>query len=504
MVYLESVNKAYDVLVVDDEPRIRTSISDTLKDAGYNTRLAGSSTEAIDAVRMRMPSLVILDVWLGHNEVDGIKVLQIIKSIQPAIPVLMISGHGNIETAVLAIKEGAYDFIEKPFEENRLLISVQRAIESARLKRENTELRGHINSMLIGNSAGMTALRNSIIKVAPKSSRVFITGGVGVGKETVAREIHALSPRNQGGFLVLNCAMIQPEYFELKLFGCDIAGRTSIGLLEQAHGGTLYLEEVTDIPYDLQAKFVQALEKKSFFRLGGEVEVHVDVRIIASSSRDIAHSIENNLLREDLYFRLNVVPIEVPALADRPDDLHLLADYFLDKIATNCNVPVKKISKEALITMQTYKWPGNVRQLRNVIEWLLIMHQNSESDVITNSMLPPEIINGEANVVQSVYDCDIMSLSLKEARRIFEKRYVAAQLTRFSNNITKAAEHIKMDRSALHRKLNKLKFLEADGKRGNAVEDFYAEQSIENENELDEILETALEDGMAILDQVNK
>ena len=375
----------------------------------------------------------------------------------------MVSGHGNIETAVAAIKEGAYDFIEKPFQAERLLISVQRAIESARLKLENYQLKEQISSALIGKSSQMQNLRNAITKVAPKNSRVFISGGVGVGKETVAREIHFMSTRNASPFLVLNCAMMTPESFEQELFGSEDTthGNHRVGLLEQAHGGTLYLEEITDMPIELQAKFARTLERKTFHRVNGRSEVTIDVRVIAGSSRNIQEALETKRLRSDLYFRLNVVPITVPSLSERKDDMALLCDYFLKKIAKACNVPLKRMSEDTIAALHAYNWPGNVRQLRNVIEWILIMHQNNDTEFITCNMLPPEVLGIERDKKgdhpKGYYDAEIMAMPLKEAREAFERDYLTQQISRFNNNISRASEFIGMDRSALHRKLRSLK-----------------------------------------------
>jgi two-component system nitrogen regulation response regulator NtrX len=454
---------AHDILVVDDEADIRLLISGILGDEGHGTREAADADQALEALRTRQPSLVILDVWLQGSRLDGLELLDEIKRDYPNLPVVLISGHGNIEMAVNAIKRGAYDFIEKPFKADRLLLMVERAIEAARLRRENAELklRAGPDGELIGNAPAIVQLRQQIERVAPTGSRVLITGPAGAGKEVVARLLHSLSRRSNGPFVALNCAAMHPDRLEEELFGVERLGNgdtgpRKVGTLEQAHGGTLLLDEVADMPLATQGKIVRVLQEQTFTRVGGAVQVGVDVRVIASSNRDLPEAIRNGTFREDLYYRLNVVPIRVPALAERREDIPLLARHFLARSAEAQGLPLRTIGEDAMAALQAYGWPGNVRQLRNVIDWLLIMTGGDPHQPIRADMLPPEIGAIAPAVVKWDKGGEIMGMPLRDAREVFEREYLLAQVTRFGGNISRTAEFVGMERSALHRKLKSL------------------------------------------------
>ena len=452
---------AYEILIVDDEPDIRLLIDGILRDEGYETRQASDSDTAIAAFRARRPSLVILDVWLQGSRLDGLGILQAISD-EPPVPVIMISGHGTIETAVAAIQQGAYDFIEKPFQSDRLLLCLNRALEAARLERENAELRLRAgpDNRLEGESQAIAAVRQQIDRVAPTGSRVLISGGPGVGKEVAARMIHARSRRVDGPFVALNCATLAPGRFEEELFGLEGSADGSIkrrtGLLERAHGGTLLLDEVSDMPIETQGKIVRALQDQTFERLGGSTRVKVDVRVLATTNRDLQADIAAGRLREDLYYRLAVVPLRLPSLRERREDIPELARTFIARSAETAGIPRRQLSADALAAMQSYDWPGNVRQLRNTIDWLLIMAPGASSEPIRAEMLPPEISQGAPVLLNFDPGADVIGLPLREARDLFETQYLQAQLVRFGGNISRTAGFVGMERSALHRKLKQL------------------------------------------------
>ncbi|ASG20719.1 sigma-54-dependent transcriptional regulator [Nitrospirillum viridazoti] len=452
---------AHDILIVDDEADIRMLISGILEDEGMKTREAADADQALAAVAARRPSLIILDIWLQGSRLDGLQILDEMKRDHPDVPVVMISGHGTIETAVAALKKGAYDFIEKPFKSDRLLLLVERAIEAARLRRENRELRlragGEVE--LIGRSLMINQLRQSLDKVAPTGSRVLVSGPPGSGKEIVARIIHEHSRRADGPFVALNCATMRPDRLEVELFGTehpiDGAGR-KVGTFEQAHGGTLFLDEVADMPLETQGKIVRVLQEQTFERVGGSTRVEVDVRVIASTNRDLAAEIEAGQFRQDLYYRLAVVPLKVPSLRERREDIPLLARYFLQRSATASGLPQRVLGEDAMAALQAYEWPGNVRQLRNVMDWLLIMVPGDPDEPIRADMLPPEIGSITPTVLRWEKGGEIMSLPLRDAREVFEREYLLAQVTRFGGNISRTASFVGMERSALHRKLKSL------------------------------------------------
>ncbi|MBV9701485.1 MAG: sigma-54-dependent Fis family transcriptional regulator [Methylobacteriaceae bacterium] len=449
-----------DILVVDDESDIREIVSGILSDEGHNTRTAKNSEEALAAVEARRPHLVFLDIWLQGSRLDGLQLLQIFKADHPNLPIVMISGHGNIEIAVSAIKLGAYDFIEKPFKADRLVLVAERALETSRLRREVSELRvrSGATNRIIGQSQSVNQLRQVIERVAPANSRILITGAPGAGKELTARVIHESSARASGPFVVLNAAAMAPESMEVELFGIegsDGRGR-KIGALEEAHGGTLYIDEVADMPKETQGKILRVLVDQNFQRVGGATRVHVDVRIISSTSRDLAAAIAGGAFREDLFHRLAVVPIRVPSLSERREDISVLIDFFMEQLALTNGMARRKIGSDALAILQSHDWPGNIRQLRNNVERLLILAAGDPDAEISADMLPSEVGALVPSTPNGAGGERLMSLPLREAREVFEREYLVAQISRFGGNISRTAEFIGMERSALHRKLKSL------------------------------------------------
>jgi two-component system, NtrC family, nitrogen regulation response regulator NtrX len=459
---------ASDILVIDDEADIRDLVSGILEDDGHQVRTARDSDEALEALRRRRPGLVVLDVWLQGSRIDGLDLLALFKEIDPDLPVLVISGHGTIETAVAAIRKGAYDFVEKPFTADRLLLAVERALEATRLKRENAELRlrSSAGDHLIGSSAAMAALRSAMERVAQTNSRVLIAGPAGSGKELVARLLHAASPRAGGPFVAINAASIAPERMESEIFGEDNAdGRPrKIGVFELAHGGTLFLDEVGDMPPETQSKILRVLVDQRFRRLGGSSDVQVNVRVVSSASRDLRGDIEQGRFREDLFHRLNVVPLRAPSLAERREDIPELAGYFVGRLAGMSGVPARQIGEDTLAALQAADWPGNVRQLRNVIERILILATGDPADPVTVDNLPQEAWPGAAGAKREGMHA-VIAMPLRDARERFEREYLNVQITRFGGNISKTAAFIGMERSALHRKLKSLG-VEAPGRLG--------------------------------------
>lgn len=449
-----------DILVVDDEGDIRDLVAGLLEDEGYRCRTAANSDEALALLEARRPSLVFLDIWIQGSRLDGLQLLDIIKEQHPELPVVMISGHGNIETAVTAIKRGAYDFIEKPFKADRLILVADRALEASRLKREVKELRSHSvqASRIVGKSAPVNHLRQVVERVAPTNARVMILGAPGVGKELAARTLHQLSGRASGPFVVVNSATITPENMESELFGVegqDGRGRR-VGALEEAHGGTLYFDEIADMPMETQGRILRVLVDQNFQRVGGSTRVNVDVRIISSSSRDLNAEIAAGRLREDLYHRLGVVPIRVPSLSERREDVPELIGFFMEQISVTTGLPQRVIAEDAMAVLQSHDWPGNLRQLRNNVERLMILAGGDAGTEVDASMLPAEIGSLVPSTPNGAGGEKLMGLALREAREIFEREYLTAQINRFSGNISRTAEFIGMERSALHRKLKSL------------------------------------------------
>ena len=449
-----------EILIVDDEADIRRTIADTLEDEGYRCRAAADSVSALESIEERRPHLVILDIWLRDKDRDGMELLKILKDRFPEIPVVMISGHGTIETAVKAIKLGAYEFVEKPFKADRLVLTAKRAVDTARLERENAELRERAGAdwQMIGSSQSICQLRTVIDRVGPTGSRVLITGPSGAGKEIAARALHARSRRSEGPFIVLNCATMAPERMESELFGSEArnGGAPHLGTFEQAHGGTLLLDGVADMPLETQGKIVRVLQEQSFVRTGGGTRINVDVRVIATANGNLANEMAAGRFRQDLYYRLNVVPIEVPPLSSRRDDIPLLFRHFAERAAAASGMPSRDLAEDALAALQAYDWPGNVRQLRNVAEWILIMAPGTASDPVRSDMLPPDIVAGTPDPLRWENGAEVMGLPLREARERFEREYLIAQVDRFGGNVSRTAQFVGMERSALHRKLKTL------------------------------------------------
>ena len=449
---------ALEVLVVDDEADIRELVAGVLEDEGYSVRSAADSGGALEAIDDRRPSLVLLDVWLQGSKLDGLQLLEQIKGRDPTLPVLMISGHGNLDTAVAAIREGAVDFIEKPFKADRLLHLVGRATETDRLRRENATLRQQVgpDDHLDGTSVAINTVRATLKRVAPTGSRVMITGPAGVGKEIAARMIHTWSPRAGSPFIVLSAAMMSPERVEEELFGSEQNGVARPGLLEQAHGGTLFLDEIADMPVTTQAKILRVLTDQSYTRVGGQRPVKVDVRVLSATSRNLADEIAAGRFREDLYYRLNVVPVRIPPLRERREDIPELVEHFLARFSAERRIQTPELSKDAVAALQAHDWPGNVRQLRNIIERTLILTPGDRVGCIEVDLLPPEIIETQGSAGLGGASMAIMGSPLREARESFEREYLKIQIRRFSGNISRTASFIGMERSALHRKLKAL------------------------------------------------
>lgn len=446
-----------EILIVDDERDIRELVSGVLEDEGYLCRTAGGSDEALAAIDERRPSLVLLDVWLKGSKLDGLELLDEIKARDADLPVIIFSGHGNIDTAVSAISRGAMDFIEKPFEAERLIHMVSRGTETARLRRENAQLREKlgISDELTGNSSAINTVRATLKRVANSGSRLLITGPAGVGKEVAARLLHSWSARSSGPFITVNSARMTPDRFEQELFGEEDQGKLATpGLLERAHGGTLFLDEVADMPDSTQAKILRVLTDQSFSRVGSTRPIKVDVRFVSATSRNLENEIAEGRFREDLFYRLNVVPVEIPALTDRRDDIPALVEHYVARFASEHGITPPETSSEAMAALQSYNWPGNVRQLRNVIERTIILAPRGRLARIDVDMLPPELVQGDGGRAAGI--SSLMGVPLREARESFEREYLKIQIRRFSGNISKTAEFIGMERSALHRKLKLL------------------------------------------------
>ncbi|KQN05947.1 two-component system nitrogen regulation response regulator NtrX [Sphingomonas sp. PP-CE-1A-559] len=449
---------ALDILVVDDERDIRELVAGVLEDEGYETRDAGDSDSALEAIAARRPSLVLLDVWLQGSRLDGLELLDEIKRRDPSIPVLVISGHGNLDTAVAAIRRGASDFIEKPFEAERLLLMVARATETERLRREVATLRATVGreTDLTGSSGSINGVRATLKRVAATGSRVLIMGAAGVGKEVAARLLHGWSLRTDAPFIIVSAARMTPERMDEELFGVEEAGDlVRPGLFEQAHGGTLFLDEIADMPIATQARILRALTDQSFTRVGGTRVVKVDVRVVSATARDLVFEIAEGRFREDLYYRLNVVPVMIPPLSDRREDIPALVQHFIAHYASERRVPTPEIAPDAMVALQSYDWPGNVRQLRNVVERTIILAPGDRIGRIDLDLLPAEVL-GDQGDIGSAGSTAIMGSPLREARETFEREYLRVQIRRFSGNISRTASFIGMERSALHRKLKLL------------------------------------------------
>jgi len=446
-----------DILITDDERDIRELISDILQDEGFTTRLAGTSDECMAEIAASPPALMILDIWLKDSNMDGIDILKTVKRDHPDIPIVIISGHGNIEIAVAAIKQGAYDFIEKPFNIDQLLVVIRRAMETSKLRRENIELkRGEVASAeMLGDSAAFRMLKAQLDKVTKSNGRVMLTGPAGAGKEIAARYIHANSNRAAAPFVTVSSASIEPDRMEEVLFGRE-GGPKGVekGLLEEANGGVIYFEEIADMPLGTQSKILRVLVDQRFQRVGGNDKVQVDLRVISSTNRDLAAAIEAGTFREELYHRLNVVPIAVPSLEERREDIPLLAEHFIAMFNKVQGLPLRKLAEDARALLQTMLWPGNVRQLKNVVERVLILGETS--DEISAKELPASDEGSAMEEGRIVLSGGLATLPLREARELFEREYLLTQINRFGGNISRTASFVGMERSALHRKLKSL------------------------------------------------
>ena len=479
-----------DVLVVDDEADIRNLISANLKDEDFTVRVAANSTQALEAISEKTPGAIILDIWLQGSELDGLGILEIVKKRFPMMPVIVISGHGTVETAVSAIKMGAYDYIEKPFTHDKLMIVLRRACEAAKLKRENLDLKSKVvdKTELVGASTAVVKLKADIEKVAPTAGRVMFYGLPGSGKELAARLIHKKSKRAGGPFIVFNPTGMTSDKILQDLFGeqdkTDVtsAGAKRHSSIEAAHNGTLYIDEVGDLPMQVQLKLLKFLQDQVLEKPSIGKSLKLDIRCIAGSSRDLQEEVPSGKFRQDLFYRLNVVPIKVPSLLERKDDISLLVQYFVKQLAKFSGLKERAFSNEAIIALQNYSWPGNIRQLRNVIEWTLIMNPLTtiDKDPISLDMLPSEIVNNATSAATTEGNTmiDMMSMPLRDAREVFERQYLCAQMSRFNHNISKTSYFVGMERSALHRKL-KLLNIHTAGRLKDEDEDYYDEHDME-------------------------
>ena len=446
-----------DILIVDDEADIRNLISGILEDDGYSTRQAANSQMALKEIKAQAPAVILLDIWLDGNQTDGLKLLEIIKKVRPKSQVIMISGHGTIQTAVRAIKLGAFDFIEKPFESDRLLFLVKRSLENSRLKNEVMQLKAktNISEELIGNCNAILNIKRTIERVGPTGSRVLITGPAGAGKEIVARLIHKHSKRKDAPFIVISCASLDPDKFTKILFGNSKFSNNE-GLFYHADGGTILLDEVADMPIETQRRVIRLLQEQKFDRINANGSVDVDVRILATSNKDLEKEISLGKFREELFYRLSVVPIKMPSLQDRREDIPDLVKYFMETRSKNENLPTRLVAEDALASLQNHSWPGNARQLRNVIEWLLIMAPGGQNTPIRADMLPADLAIDTPRISTLNRSNEIFTLPLREAREMFEREYLVSQVRKYGGNISRTAEFIGMERSALHRKLKSL------------------------------------------------
>lgn len=470
-----------DILVVDDEADIRDLVSEVLKAEGFHARGAANSTQVFEAISEKVPSAIVLDIWLQGSDMDGLGILETVKKRYPLMPVVVISGHGTIETAVSAIKIGAYDYIEKPFTHEKLLIVLKRAVENSRLKRENIDLKSKVvdRSELVGNSGSIVKLKAEIDKVAPTSGRVLLSGAAGTGKELIARLIHKKSKRANAPFIVFTPTGLSLERIKQELFGepekKDINGafikRTSV--LEAANNGTLYIDEVAELPLPIQQQLLKFIHDQSFERPGSGKVTKLDVRIISSTAHELDQDIALGKFRQDLFYRLNVVPLKVPTLSERKEDIAQLVQFFVKQLAKFAGLKEREFCEDTIAALQAYNWPGNIRQLRNVIEWTLIMNpvQAGESTMIKSEMLPPEILNNGVALYKPESNTDMMSMPLREAREVFERQYLSAQMNRFNNNISKTSAFVGMERSALHRKLKLLNIHAGGDKRIDEYDD---------------------------------
>lgn len=477
-----------DVLVVDDEADIRDLVSANLRDEDFSVRVAANSAQVFEAIAEKPPGAIILDIWLQGSDLDGLGILEIVKKRYPLMPVVVISGHGTVETAVSAIKMGAYDYLEKPFTHEKLMIVLRRACEAAKLKRENMDLKSKVvdKTELIGDSQSLVRLRADIEKVSPTFGRVMLYGPVGAGKELAARIIHKKSKRAGGTFIVFNPTGMTTEKMHQELFGevekqdTNAAHVKRHSVLEAANNGTLYIDEVGDLPISIQTKLLKFLQDQVFDKPSIGKSIKLDVRVVSGTTRDLEEEVTAGKFRQDLFYRLNVVPIKIPSLLERKEDIPLLVKYFVKQLAKFSGLKEREFSSEAISALQTYSWPGNIRQLRNIIEWTLIMNPLTfiDNNPISPDMLPTEVVNNSSVVVarSESNNIDMMSMPLRDAREMFERQYLCAQMNRFNHNISRTSYFVGMERSALHRKLKLLNIHTA----GKSKEDEdYAEEELE-------------------------
>ena len=442
-----------EILIIDDNADIRNIINDLMIDAGYKTRIAANYNQALNEIDKKLPDVAIIDVKLDKGDNDGLELLSHIKSKDKDIPVIIITGHANIEMAIKSLKAGAFEFIEKPFNEERLLNFINRAVENINLKYQNKEFENKLfySYELIGNSENIKNIKEQIKKISISESRIFINGPTGSGKELIARKIHKESKRQERPFVILNGALLDIEKYELELFGEEKNnGSIAYGALEKSSGGILLIDEISEIPLETQSKILRVLIDQKFKRINGNHDINVDVRIICTASKDIKKEIKNGNFREDLYHRLNVFEINIEALKNRVSDIPLMVEYFSEKIATNYNLKKINIATNNHYLLN-YNWPGNVRELRNLIERIAILSPETSdkiSNIIKESLKTPDIRRDTSE--------NSLSIPLKEARENFEKEYLTTQLKKFNGNISKTADFVGMERSALHRKLKGL------------------------------------------------
>jgi len=450
------------ILVVDDEVDICNMVSEILKDEGYKVRTANGYNSALDIIEKENITLILTDIWMNNNTIAGIQLLEWSKKNNFLTPVIMMSGHGNIETAMKAAKSGAYDFIEKPFKSERLILLIEKALEERRLKLKilDYETKENQQTELVGNSNLFKNIKSQLEKISLSNSRVLLTGPSGSGKELIARWIHKNSERKNFPFTVASCATLSPERVEEVLFGWDDNSKilnkneSNLGLFEQSNNGTIFFDEICDLPLETQGKLVQVIQDQSFYKIGSNKKITVDVRIISASNKDLFTSIKDGVLREDLFYRLSVVPINIPPLNKRVEDIELLIQHFLKLLSKESGNNQIHIARETLVILQSYEWPGNVRQLKNILEWLIIMYGEQDNFIILPSHLPPEIVGLKSS--ENIKNINSLEMPLKDARKLFEKNYIKEQLTRFKGNIARTSTYIGMDRSALHRKLKEL------------------------------------------------
>mgnify|MGYP003343659447 CR=1 FL=1 len=450
------------ILVVDDEVDICNMVSEILKDEGYGVRVANGYNSALDVIEKENITLILTDIWMNNNTIAGIQLLEWSKKNNSLTPVIMMSGHGNIETAMKAAKSGAYDFIEKPFKSERLILLIEKALEERRLKLKilDYETKEKQQTELVGNSNLFKNIKSQLEKISLSNSRVLLTGPSGSGKELIARWIHKNSERKNFPFTVASCATLSPERVEEVLFGWDDNSKilnkneSNLGLFEQSNNGTIFFDEICDLPLETQGKLVQVIQDQSFYKIGSNKKVTVDVRIISASNKDLLTNIKDGILREDLFYRLSVVPINIPPLNKRVEDIELLIQHFLKLLSKESGNNQINLARETLVILQSYEWPGNVRQLKNILEWLIIMYGEQDNFIILPSHLPPEIVGLKSS--ENKKNINSLEMPLKDARKLFEKNYIKEQLIRFKGNIARTSTYIGMDRSALHRKLKEL------------------------------------------------